>query len=455
MSGRLDALVIGAGLSGLSAGIAMQVSGLNTMLVERHKLPGGLNSFYRQGGHLFSSGLHAMTGYNPGRQDAHLNLAARFLEIPLEDLDLIPPAGSSLINTPLAVLEFGNDIEILIESLRGSFPSEVDSFMKFLQTGSQINAAQHIGISSRDKLRQFFSDDLAEVLLFPVMFYAGYKPGEIDFYTYWNVFKSLFLDGICIPRSGMRHVLQVLTKKYRDSGGILRFGNGVQSILLEDGRAKEAALDSGETIEADQIFSCAGIEETTALITGQQPARREAANISVFESVFVTDTPVRSLGYPYAIAFNALTQNLKYDLYGLANQDSFLIACMDNYNHNPVPEHGMLKVCSIADYRQWRRIPAEEYAERKTSLAREMLARANRLIPGIADRVIYTTTFSPLTIERYTGHLEGSVYGAPFFTNDGTIESASNVFITGNDQGSVGISGALLSGVFMAVKHAL
>jgi len=457
LSEKFDALIIGAGLSGLSAGISLQVSGYDALIVEKHTLPGGLNSFYKRGGYLFSSGLHAMTGYHPGKQDAHLSLASKFLEIPLEDFHLAGPRTGSLINTPYAKIEFGNDLEIMIESLRKAYPLEIDSFLRFIDYGNRnINADEHIPLSARAKLREFFSEELAEVLLFPIMFYAGYKPGDIDFYTYWNVFKSLFLDGICVPADGMREMLKVLGKKFKDSGGEIRYGKGVERIVIQDGRASGVLMEDGVFIEADQIFSCAGLEETQALIHKEKNRPcREQANISVFETVFITEKPVRELGYPYAISFNALTDSLEYGLFGLANTDSFLIACMDNYNVDPVSDYGMLKVCSIADYRSWKGVESENYAQKKEELAAIMKSKAERIIPGVSAAIQYTTTFSPLTIERYTGHFEGSVYGAPHFSNDGTVNGAENVFIVGNDQGSVGISGALLSGVFMTVKHTL
>ena len=75
-------------------------------------------------------------------------------------------------------------------------------------------------------------------------------------------------------------------------------------------------------------------------------------------------------------------------------------------------------------------------------------------MPGFRDRVVATDLFTPRTIQRYTGHLNGAVYGAPRKIRDGRTR-LENLFICGTDQGLVGIIGAMLSGITMANLHVL
>ena len=55
---------------------------------------------------------------------------------------------------------------------------------------------------------------------------------------------------------------------------------------------------------------------------------------------------------------------------------------------------------------------------------------------------------------RYTGHLNGTVYGSPVKHRDGTTP-VRNLFICGTDQGFLGIVGAMLSGISIANLHLL
>ena len=45
-----DTLIIGAGMSGLAAGVRLAQFGLRVCILERHTTIGGLNSFYRLAG---------------------------------------------------------------------------------------------------------------------------------------------------------------------------------------------------------------------------------------------------------------------------------------------------------------------------------------------------------------------------------------------------------------------
>ena len=55
-----DVIIIGTGLSGLAAGIRLSHYQKRVLILERHGLPGGLNSWFRRGGRQFDVGLHAV-----------------------------------------------------------------------------------------------------------------------------------------------------------------------------------------------------------------------------------------------------------------------------------------------------------------------------------------------------------------------------------------------------------
>jgi len=60
-----DTIIIGAGMSGLAAGIRLAYFEKRVCILERHTTIGGLNSFYRLGGRNFDVGLHAVTNFTP------------------------------------------------------------------------------------------------------------------------------------------------------------------------------------------------------------------------------------------------------------------------------------------------------------------------------------------------------------------------------------------------------
>jgi len=73
-------------------------------------------------------------------------------------------------------------------------------------------------------------------------------------------------------------------------------------------------------------------------------------------------------------------------------------------------------------------------------------------MPDFRSHIVDTDMFTPRTIKKYTGHLNGCVYGAPHKIRDGRTH-LQNLFLCGTDQGFLGIIGAMLSGITIANLH--
>ena len=104
---------------------------------------------------------------------------------------------------------------------------------------------------------------------------------------------------------------------------------------------------------------------------------------------------------------------------------------------------------------QWRR-GRKVSSPKKLFSSNSSVIRAGviRILPGYIDSFLHLDSVTPKTIKKYTGHLNGAVYGSPQKIKDGKTP-VGNVFICGTDQGFLGIIGASLSGISMANLHVL
>jgi len=125
---RYDAVVIGAGMSGLAAGIRLAQFDKRVVVLDRHSLWGGLNSFYKRGGRRYDTGLHALTNWVPATEKSTpLPKLLRQLRIPREELQLAEQSHS-IVKVGAVSLEFGNGIGRLEASVAQAFPREIDGF---------------------------------------------------------------------------------------------------------------------------------------------------------------------------------------------------------------------------------------------------------------------------------------------------------------------------------------
>ena len=178
-----DTLIIGAGLSGLAAGIRCAYFDQRVCVLERHTTIGGLNSFYRLRGRNHDVGLHAVTNYaSPGSKTGPLSKLLRQLRIRWDEFALCEQIGSSVV-FPGVTLKFTNDFEYLREQVHSRFPLEKDRFERFhshLLTFNELDLNQQ-AVSAREIVGSFLRDPLLIDMLFcPLMFYGSARPDDMD-----------------------------------------------------------------------------------------------------------------------------------------------------------------------------------------------------------------------------------------------------------------------------------
>jgi phytoene dehydrogenase-like protein len=114
----------------------------------------------------------------------------------------------------------------------------------------------------------------------------------------------------------------------------------------------------------------------------------------------------------------------------------------------------MIRITNLANFDLWDRLNEEEYKAQKSTWLGASLNEVVQLMPDFRDSIVFADVFTPKTIRRFTGHINGAVYGTPSKIRTGRTH-LDNLFICGTDQGFLGIVGAMLSGISMANLHIL
>jgi phytoene dehydrogenase-like protein len=282
------------------------------------------------------------------------------------------------------------------------------------------------------------------------------------------MFRAIFLEGLARPPEGVRRILRVLLEKYRAAGGERRMQCGVAGIIERDGRAAALRLDDGGEITADHVLSSIGSVETARLLADSTEADRAALagpstdRLSFVESIRVLKCQPQELGWGSdTIVFFNDSERFEYARPGQQVDVRSGIICFPNnfeFNGRELPE-GLLRITCLANYDQWAYLPEAQYRAAKQRWLEAMTRSAGRFLPPIpagalAAATIATDIFTPRTITRFTGHLQGAIYGAPQKIRDGRTP-VKNLYLCGTDQGLMGIIGAMLSGITMANAHIL
>lgn len=460
-----DAIVIGAGMSGLAAGIRLAMFDKKVVILEKHSIPGGLNSYYQRrnfdhgGVRKFDVGLHALTNFiKKGEKGKPFSKLLKQLRLSYDDFKLCPQTHSK-ISFPELELIFSNEFDLLLSEVSEKFPKEKDNFIKLVEKVKSFNELDlTIGYSSsRATLKSLFNDDLLiEMILCPLLIYGSAWEDDMDFAQFVVMFKSLFFEGFSRPEGGVRTIVSLLIKRLEDVGGEIRFKTAVSSILTNDKGQATGVNINGEILNASIVLSSIGYPETVRITPALEKLSSPRVGAMTFlESIFVFDKKIAQDQNTSTIVFYNNARSYSYrPATNFFDPASAVVCFPDNYESHKTTGEGIIRVTYMANYTQWKDLTREAYDLKKEQVSDAAQKLIKTIVPRFDGKLLFKDVFSPLTLERYTWHLNGTVYGSVDKTRDGSTK-ISGLFIIGTDQGFLGIVGAMLSGISMANLHGL
>jgi phytoene desaturase len=272
---RRSAIVIGAGVGGLTAAMKLAHQGWSVELHERLTVPGGRCGRLEADGfrwdlgptimlmpfifeRTFASVGRKLSDYltlkrcDPNyritfRDDTTLTLTSELTRM-REELERIEPGSFERYLRFLAKGQVQHDV-----SLDRFVGRHFDSLAQFLAP-SNLPDIFRVGAHRTlfDHVKRVFADPrLQQAMSFQTM-YLGVSPYEAP-----SVFSLLpyteLAVGIWYPMGGMGEIGRALEKVCREEQVDLRFGSSVKRVVLEGGRAVGVELESGEVRRADVV----------------------------------------------------------------------------------------------------------------------------------------------------------------------------------------------------------
>ena len=460
-----DVLIIGAGMSGLTAGIRLAYYDKKVRILEQHNRIGGLNSYYERGDFELDVGLHALTNFVPSNERlAPLNKMLRQLRLRYDDLELYPQKHS-LVIFPDTKLEFSNDFALLEENIFDTFPSQIDNFrhlVKYIFEYDALSFDVEV-LPAREIISSFLTDPLLiDMLLCPLMYYGNAEEKTMDFNQFCIMFRAIFIEGFAKPQKGIRKICKLLLDKYLTNNGELSFNSKVEQIIIKNNKAIGIRLKSGEELYAKHILSSAGLVETMRLCSTKlaKEYEKHIGKMSFIEVILALKEPLKD--YDYTILFFNKNKEFHFEsAHKPINLTSGIICATDNFQYPQLSDTHFLRLSAIANYDYWANLEKTEYKKQKAIWQEKFIDAAMPYLPNYfreirsnKEEIIFDDMFTPKTIEHFTGHINGAIYGSPNKHRDGRTD-INNLFLIGTDQGFLGIIGAMISGISIANAYCL
>jgi len=456
---KIPLLVIGGGLSGLAAAVRVARFIPDVLILEKHSRIGGLNSYFYRNRTLYETGLHAITNYAPaGEKTAPLNRLFRQLKLKRSDFSFCQQYQSEVTFLNCESLSFSNDFQLLESQIHQKFPHCIDNFQKLLRFLNSLDPFSPAPFcSAKKKLNEILGDSLlSEMLLCPLMFYGSSHENDMDLNQFAIMFQAIYRQGMFRPLGTIKNFLDQLIDHYQSFGGKIRKNTEVVRILHKDRAVIGVVLASGEIIECDQLLSTIGSDETSKLLSDDpvSPKTRLGFTETIYQ---VKEIKGNQLPQEKTIIFYNSSEQFCYkNPADFVDHSSGVICFPSNFHGIDKGEFIEIRATHLANYAKWKNISSDknEYEDLKAASSCKTLTCVENIVGNFSSNIVYQNSFTPVTIERYTGKIDGAIYGSPVKIKDGDI-GFSNLFLAGTDQGFLGIVGSMLSGVSVVNQHVL
>lgn len=511
MADRYDAISIGSGLGGLTAGALFARAGNRVLVLERNEAFGGAATTFRHGPLTVEASLHETTDPHDPRD--WKSRVFRALGI-LDDLEFVPVGDFYQVRGRLFDPPFSlpPGLDAAENALASRFPAHRRAFRRFFERIRAVHDAmavlgeEHSSLwwylhapvlplkfwplirdlrqSLSGVLADLFEDDeVPKIALAANLAYHAADPEKLWWLLYAVLWGGFFAAGGTYIRGGSGALSSRLVEVVEEEGGVALCGRTVTDILLDEGgRAVgvvHAATDGSDRREerAPVLF---GNAAPGVLAEALPPRARDG-----FLRRYAGRRPSTSL---FAIS---LGSNRRPSESGFTHYSTMLIpewmkslsdfTCMAELLGGPPGER--MPVLSVVDYSaidsglnpagphlvsvvgldqvsNWESLDEETYEGRREAWIQAIVAEIDRTFPGFADAVVHGEMATALTMRRYLNTPEGAVYGFAAEpptrgpvprAEDGVKTSVPGLWLASSFGGSGGFTGSMHTGWLAAM----
>ncbi|MCE9634207.1 MAG: NAD(P)/FAD-dependent oxidoreductase [Planctomycetes bacterium] len=299
MGDGFDAVVIGAGVSGLTAACELARGGMRVVVLEQHSVPGGLMQRFRRRGIPFDTGFHYLGGAGEGGPLRpyleHLGILDR---IELEPFD---PDGFDEVVLPGRRFAFPQGIDRTVASLVAAFPADAAGIRAYLaivaafvaRHAEPIRSAEAPGTADAtgapppavheseplaSVLDRLVRDaDLKAVLAAHTLLYG--VPAVRAPIAAHAVISGSYLHSAHGVRGGGDAFAAALVARLGELGGTLRLRCGVRRVVSDGRDVRGVETDAGEVVTAPLVVSTAHPSVTLGLLGDAAVPERHRRNV--------------------------------------------------------------------------------------------------------------------------------------------------------------------------------
>jgi len=450
MGTTYDAVIIGAGMGGLSCGTLLAKQGLRVLICEQSSRAGGYCVNFKRKGFTFTPAVHYLNEFGPNGQ---MEEAFETLGIPPE-IEFCPQDPQRRIITPQFQLTLSTDIDQFERDLVRLFPKErlpihayMEEWKKFVKSieGLPLKSLEVIsptekmqllykgilkapllvryrGKTAQAVLDSFFTDPLLKHLLS-----FGARKGTSILHCASPIFWAIKGNFYYIKDNGVEVLPRLFLRQYQAYGGEISFNTLVKKIIIEKGKARGVELEGSEEVRSTCVVSNGDGPATFHSLIGDHllPDRfvRKLSKKEISAPIFTlyagVDLDLAQMGFDGALVhyYPVLSTNPweEKNEGGFDIEQEKLAIRMDsikNPRFAPTGAH-TIAVAAYAPYELFTdgETISPRYTEIKDEIAQKIIGITEQVVPDLSNHIMVRDASTPFTYERETLNTHGATMG--------------------------------------------
>lgn len=444
---QYDAVVVGAGLGGLTTAAILARVGRKVLVIERGNSVGGAASSYKVGDLFVEGSLHETSNPHHPTDPKHdvLNRAGvRDAVEWIPSRDFYEVRGGPLSQRFVLPDNFSD----ACSALAAQFPNQraaIQQLLNDMRSAASPGASDDAvvldgGLSLAQKLDHLFGDNEAlKCTLAANLCYYHDDPASLPWHTFARAQGRYLLNGACFVRGGSQRLSSALARAIRAAGGTVLLRRAATCISFDKNdrpiSVTHTSRDGGDpqTATCDRIVINAAPTAVTTMLPDSIAARwsktyaSRQPSISLFmltlglaesprrygvtsySTQMLPDWMARLTDYAAATRLMANEPDNRMPPLAIANYDAIDSGI-------PFPPY-TLSIIGPDHIDNWREPSAERYHAKRANWQAALLGHLDTHFPGLADAVVASSFNTAHSVQSYLAAPHGAVYG--FAPNSG------------------------------------